>query len=849
MTLVDLNDIAGGGRNFTLNSSFITGDTSNWTAWGTPTSSVASVTDLVGYTKAYKVITTGANQGIYQTIKLMPSTTYTISFWCKADSGSGHMQLAISNSVPATRYVTTGNADTATWTKRVYTFTTASNDVSLNMQLGRGAGGSNGTYYFTGIKFEIGDTNTDWTPAPEDAQGQIDAVNQKLSDMANDLILTQTERGDVKDIILKITGTVIGDTATLPTAASLDAGLVGDFYSIRKQALNAGILSSDTTYTALATQWGTLKTYLDALSPKPWDTANTGNTTITSTWRTNWNSYYTAYNNLQQLISDKLNIDIGGRNYMPNSSADYDDDNDNIPDGWGAFQLLAAGSPVMDTGRLTAGSIKAVATAVGGGVYTPKGVVTGGVEMTMSGWMKADTACTLGWLLKFRDSADVETNPITQLSGVVTANTWTFFEQTFIVPATAILCSTTPRIIAATGISATTPVTFWVDDMKLEKGNQATDWSSAPEDVVGSIGILETRIADAEIKILPNNIISTVTNHTDFQFIMSSKADTGAGGLGDKADQKSLDEAIVDLTAEIAAQVAALPFDDYALTTYVDQKADSVTTKIEAGGGINLIKNSVGWADFTNWSGWASSVTKVIDVDYMGFGKGFEFMPHATLAKEINQSVEVIVGVPYTLSWHINKKNTTTDDGTDPGAFWVQIQEGGTTSQEVKYEDDINTNGWKKFNTTSNYSDKIVFTPASSIINVRFTGNKSADVQVTGIMLNIGVVPLQWTMATGEIYNTNIRMDLNGIRVESYDNGTPKSTTVMTPEKFAGYYDTNADGIVDTTTGSVDEVFVMDGEQFIMKNAVVKETISLGSIKMTYVSAGGFTGWAFSPND
>ena len=66
----------------------------------------------------------------------------------------------------------------------------------------------------------------------------------------------------------------------------------------------------------------------------------------------------------------------------------------------------------------------------------------------------------------------------------------------------------------------------------------------------------------------------------------------------------------------------------------------------------------------------------------------------------------------------------------------------------------------------------------------------------------------------------------------------------MTPEKFAGYYDTNGDGVVDETKGSVDEVFRMDQDEFVMKKANVKQEIAMGGIKIVLVS-GTYNGWAF----
>ncbi|PFY26472.1 carbohydrate-binding protein CenC, partial [Bacillus toyonensis] len=48
----------------------------------------------------------------------------------------------------------------------------------------------------------------------------------------------------------------------------------GEFSSVRKQATNIGIPTSDTNYISVATQYTNLKTYLEGLTPiDAWDTS------------------------------------------------------------------------------------------------------------------------------------------------------------------------------------------------------------------------------------------------------------------------------------------------------------------------------------------------------------------------------------------------------------------------------------------------------------------------------------------------------------------------------------------------------------------------------------------------
>ncbi|WP_222124669.1 hypothetical protein, partial [Staphylococcus hominis] len=105
----------------------------------------------------------------------------------------------------------------------------------------------------------------------------------------------------------------------------------------------------------------------------------------------------------------------------------------------------------------------------------------------------------------------------------------------------------------------------------------------------------------------------------------------------------------------------------------------------------------------------------------------------------------------------------------------------------------------------------MTYTPQSDTITVRFIGYADVDATLTGIMLTIGDVPLQWSLATGEVYNTHIRMDVNGIRVSQLDENRKEiGYTQITPQEFAGYYD--AEG-----NGSFQKIFYLNGEETVTK--------------------------------
>lgn len=143
-----------------------------------------------------------------------------------------------------------------------------------------------------------------------DADGKIEDHETTFQNIGDDNKLTIQDRIFLKDKITEIVGLVQADTSTaLPTLASLDSGLVGQVYSLRKQALNVGLTSSHTNYALLGTEYTNLKTYLDSLSPKPWDVGATNKklatTIVSSTFRDKWLKYYSAADKLAEVIAAK----------------------------------------------------------------------------------------------------------------------------------------------------------------------------------------------------------------------------------------------------------------------------------------------------------------------------------------------------------------------------------------------------------------------------------------------------------------------------------------------------------------------------------------------------------------
>ena len=327
-----------------------------------------------------------------------------------------------------------------------------------------------------------------------DQNDKIEESETTLRNLALDGVITRQERSYNKDKVASIIGYAPGDTASMPTTAVLDSSNKGDVYAARREALNAGILSTDAKYVAVATNYTNLANYLNGMTPKPWDTTSDNLNTIDfNTWVGKWQAYYQSILDLKNAVAAKLkqnadDVEIGGTNLMDNSSADIDADGNNQADNWSLFQGMTG--LVRDTGRTKGYSLKAISNGTAGAAFkTPSVDIVAGQTYTHSVWMKRSDDGTIASLLKFRDANNAESNPVPSISVTAKAGEWTYFSQTFTAPSTAVSVYATPRMdTSANG------TILWVDDVKLERGNRATDWTPSVADVQYGI---DKALADA----------------------------------------------------------------------------------------------------------------------------------------------------------------------------------------------------------------------------------------------------------------------------------------------------------------------------------------------------------------
>ena len=203
------------------------------------------------------------------------------------------------------------------------------------------------------------------------------------------------------------------------------------------------------------------------------------------------------------------------------------------------------------------------------------------------------------------------------------------------------------HLVYFTGFSSAVNSVHIFKNLKLEKGNKATDWSPAPEDIEGDVSALEQRMSTAEQKITADAIVSTVTSSASYKALSStastakSTAET-AQSTANAAKSNAANAQSTANTAKSTADTAKTKADGNAtditglktrMTTAeskIDQKADSITlsvleTKVDgiAVGGRNYILESGEYDPITGNGGAAQDyyIFKIADAFWSNDGR------------------------------------------------------------------------------------------------------------------------------------------------------------------------------------------------------------------------------------
>lgn len=266
--------------------------------------------------------------------------------------------------------------------------------------------------------------------------------------------------------------------------------------------------------------------------------------------------------------------------------------------------------------------------------------------------------------------------------------------------------------------------------------------------------------------------------------------------------------------------------------TQVHQDINNIIQSVQNSGGANLIKNSVMFAydnegnpNDWNTSG-AGSLLISASAEAMANGSlsGHVFVLNN---KTVNQTVRV-------------KASSEIDTNKVYYTFSTRIKKSATGSCHVKLYNNIEEHiieipiGESVF-----YKEYTLqgLLPKDDYYIVEFYGSADSDATFTDNMLTVGEYKTQWQQASGEVMNTQVNINLDGVLIKS--SVYLGDYTVMSPLEFAGYSSIN---------GTITKVFSLNKDTTLVKKLQAEDEVKMVPIKIVPITTGNLQGWAFVPS-
>ena len=240
-----VNNLQIGGRNLLLN----TADLTKWHKEG----NVTVTKDSNGYFKVSTTNTSGWWSTYWYISSDKSEQTYTLSGYNKKGTKVGHVVVRYyksgTNNILVQKDVSEGYF--------TIKFTVPSGAETITVYLGISPTASDDYTYYKHPKLELGDKATDWTPAPEDTDSSISAVDTKVTTVSNQYTtlnqsltsLTATVNSNTTKISEKADGSTV--TALQSNMTALTADLNGFKTSVSNIYATKTSLSDYATVTAM----------------------------------------------------------------------------------------------------------------------------------------------------------------------------------------------------------------------------------------------------------------------------------------------------------------------------------------------------------------------------------------------------------------------------------------------------------------------------------------------------------------------------------------------------------------------------------------------------------------------
>lgn len=379
---------------------------------------------------------------------------------------------------------------TADGTRQSWTFTVTKNTPQLLCYAGVSGktSGVKATYHH--MKLEKGTKATDWTPAPEDTQNQIDELTTVTQTHSTNISVMQ---GQISALIAKDTEieNALGDKVTTSQYNSIKATVDSHTQTISSHTTQLNTQSGQIS--SVSSRVTTVEQNLDTWSAKLTSTQS-DLTALTSRVKTTETSITALQGEIALKVSQTEvdeaidGIEIGGRNYILNSG---------------------------DARTTTAGSDASVAS----NNYKYATYYYSKLEASTKYTFSAYVEKLAGNFTKVSVYTVYKNGGYSLGTYILTPSADGKIQYSFTTPAwTGDLSGYTVLIYAGmAGATAGNSIKTW--NVKVEKGTKATDWTPAPEDVDSAIDTVDAKFAnysttsqmDSAINVSKNSILSTVS--------------------------------------------------------------------------------------------------------------------------------------------------------------------------------------------------------------------------------------------------------------------------------------------------------------------------------------------------
>ena len=320
---------------------------------------------------------------------------------------------------------------------------------------------------------------------------------------------SNTASGDLKGLC--ISHTIIPRGATGATGSKGDKGDTG--------ASGKGVKSTAVTYQASSSGttiptgvWSATPPATSADKPYFWT-----RTIITYTD----NTTSTAYN----VGSTPEGIVVGGRNLATNTNKGTT--------GWswsmqtGGYSKESVSETGVNTCKLTRDSVKQSGWSVIQFSYIGRTKWEADTNYTVSVDVKASVSTSMNPDFRHSDSSNMLIQSCKAVNNKTVANVWT--KLVWVVKSAATLPSGTSQNTYFTGMNSNVGVSYQFKNLKIEKGNTATDWTPAPEDYVSFVDV-EYYLSTSPISLSGGSWSTTAPTWVNGKYMWSRTVTTDGAG-------------------------------------------------------------------------------------------------------------------------------------------------------------------------------------------------------------------------------------------------------------------------------------------------------------------------------